>query len=143
MARKERKTKSRGAAGMHRREGEEFLTKNRVKQDVTETESGLQYTIIEEGEGNRPDINSCVVIHQRALLLNGSVLEDTYRVNTPEEVEIREMIDGLQEGLLLMKKGSRYRFWVPSELAWGRKGTSGKIPPYAVLFFDIRLLEIK
>lgn len=82
-----------------------------------------------------------VTIHQRALLLNGTILEDTYRENKADEVAVNELIEGLQEGLCMMSKGSRYKFWVPADLAWGKKGTGNKIPPFAVLQFDIRLID--
>lgn len=143
MARKEHKTKTRGAAGMHKKVGEEFLLKNIKKEGVLATDSGLQYQIVEFGSGAVPDSYSTVIIHQRAQLLHGAILEDTYRVNTPDELPLNELIEGLQEGLQLMKVGSRYKFWVPSDLAWGKKGTSSKIPPFAVLSFDIRLIDIK
>jgi len=143
LAKRESKTKNKGAAGHHRKMGEDFLEQNRQKEGVTETGSGLQYLIVEEGEGARPDDWSTVFIHQRAQLLDGKILEDTYRQNKPDEVALNEMIEGLQEGLQLMTLGSRYKFWVPADLAWGRKGTSNKIPPFAVLAFDIRLVEIR
>lgn len=143
MAKRESKTKNKGAAGHHRKMGEDFLDQNRQKEGVIETDSGLQYLIIDETEGAKPDEYSTVVIHQRAQLLDGKVLEDTYRQNKPDEVALDEMIEGLQEGLRLMSVGSRFKFWVPSDLAWGRKGTSNKIPPFAVLAFDIRLVEIR
>lgn len=142
MGKREQKTKTRGAAGLHKKNGEEFLLKNLKKEGIHQTASGLQYTIIDEGDGIEPYENSTVKIHQRALLLSGAVLEDTYKVNTPDEVKVQDLIDGLKEGILLMKTGSRYKFWVPSELAWGKKGTSNKIPPFAVISFDIRLLEV-
>ena len=141
MGKREQKTKTRGAAGLHKKSGEEFLDKNRKKEGIIELDSGLQYQVVEVGEGEKPETDAIITIHQRALLLNGSVLEDTYKVNTPDEVKLSELIEGLQEGILLMKKGARYKFWVPSELAWGRKGTSNKIPPNAVLVFDIRLID--
>lgn len=143
MGRREKKTKTRGAAGMHRKSGDEFLESNKSKPDVIETASGLQYLIQQDAVDNKPDEYSTVTIHQRALLLNGTVLEDTYRNNTPSKIKLIELIEGLQEGLQLMSIGARYKFWVPSELAWGRKGTSNKIPPNAVLHFDIKLLEIE
>jgi FKBP-type peptidyl-prolyl cis-trans isomerase len=83
-----------------------------------------------------------ILIHQRALLLDGKILEDTYRQNKPDEVKMEELIEGLQEGLQIMGEGSRFKFWVPADLAWGKKGTGNKIPPNAVLSFDIRLVEI-
>ncbi|TDO03821.1 FKBP-type peptidyl-prolyl cis-trans isomerase [Sunxiuqinia elliptica] len=142
MAKREKRGKSKSSAGYNQKTGEDFLKQNVQKEGVVETASGLQYKIVEELEGAKPDEYSTVLIHQRALLLNGSILEDTYRKNEPDEVRVEELIEGLQEGLQLMGKGSRFKFWVPSDLAWGRKGTSNKIPPYAVLSFDIRLVDI-
>jgi FKBP-type peptidyl-prolyl cis-trans isomerase len=142
MGRREKKRKNKGSAGNNRKTGEDFLIQNAQKEDVSETSSGLQYAVLEEGSGETPDLFSTVKIHQRALLLDGKILEDTYRLNRPDEVKVDELIEGLQEGLQMMPAGSRYKFWVPSELGWGRKGTGNKIPPNAVITFDIRLLEI-
>ena len=142
MARREKKNKNKGSAGNNRKAGEDFLLQNMNKPGVKETDSGLQYAIVDEKSGLKPGIFDTIKIHQRALLLDGKILEDTYRQNQPDKVRLDELIEGLQEGLQLMSVGSRYRFWVPSELGWGRKGTGNKIPPNAVLTFDIRLLEI-
>ena len=98
--------------------------------------------IVDEHSGLKPNIFDTVLIHQRALLLDGKILEDTYRQNKPDEVKVDELIEGLQEGLQMMSVGSRFKFWVPADLAWGRKGTGNKIPPNAVLSFDIRLVDI-
>lgn len=143
MAKRERKQKGRGSSGQNRKSGGEFLEQNRKKDGVKVTDSGLQYQVVEVLEGPKPDEWSTVVLHQRCLLLNGTILEDTYRINEPDAVPISELIEGLQEGLQMMSQGSRYKFWVPPELAWGRKGTGNKIPPNAVLAFDIRLLEVR
>ncbi len=142
MGRREQKTKTRGSSGQHKKEGEEFLSNNRRKPNVKVTASGLQYMLVEKGSGAIPDENSTVEMHHRILLLNGSVLADTYKSNTPVIEQFSELIEGVQEGLMLMNEGARYKFWVPSDLAWGRKGTSNKIPPNAVLFFDIRLIKV-
>lgn len=143
MGRRNKSKKSKGSAGNNRKTGEDFLLRNVEKVEVIETETGLQYTVIEKTEGRKPFPEDKVTIHQRALLLDGKILEDTYRQNEPDKVRIPELIEGLQEGLQLMGEGSRYRFWVPPELGWGRKGTGNKIPPNAVLMFDIRLLEVE
>jgi len=142
MGRKEKRKRNKGSAGNNRKQGEDFLWQNAQKQGVTELDSGLQYLIVDEKEGPHPNLENEIIIHQRALLLDGKILEDTYRKNEPDQVKLNELIEGLQEGLQLMAEGSRFKFWVPSELAWGKKGTSNKIPPNAVLSFDIRLLEI-
>ncbi len=143
MANREKRSRSKGSVGNNRVSGEAFLLQNVQKPGVIETESGLQYQIVECVEGPKPDEWSTVEIHQRALLLNGTLLEDTYRLNQTSTVPLNELIEGLQEGLQLMGVGSRYKFWVPAELAWGRKGTGNKIPPNAVLYFDVRLVGIE
>lgn len=142
MARREKKSRNKGSAGNNRKTGEDFLIQNGRKEGVIETGSGLQFTVVEEKQGVKPSLLDTIKIHQRALLLDGKILEDTYRQNKPDEVKIDELIEGLQEGLQMMPMGSRFKFWVPSELAWGRKGTGNKIPPNAVLAFDIRLVKI-
>ncbi|MBT3382698.1 MAG: peptidylprolyl isomerase [Prolixibacteraceae bacterium] len=142
MAKREKKSRSKGSLGNNRKAGEDFLFRNAQKDKVVETETGLQYLIVDGGKGIKPTLFDRVKIHQRALLLDGKILEDTYRENKPDEVKLEELIEGLQEGLQLMAVGNRFKFWIPSELGWGRKGTGNKIPPNAVLTFDIRLLEI-
>ena len=141
MANRNKRTRSRGSAGNNRKSGEEFLLKNRKKEGVIETESGLQYIIIEKGEGSQPDNNSIIIVHQRCQLVNGSTIEDTYKENEPSEVTIEELIEGYQEGVQLMKKGARYKFYIPNELAWGKNGTGSKIPPYSMLIFDVKLID--
>lgn len=142
MAQREKKSRSKGSSGNNRKSGEDFLLQNSKKEGVEETNSGLQYRVVEEKVGAKPGMFDTVKIHQRALLLDGKILEDTYRQNKSDEVKLDELIEGLQEGLQMMSVGSRYKFWVPAELAWGKKGTGSKIPPNAVLSFDIRLVEI-
>ena len=142
MARREKRLRNKGSAGNNRKTGEDFLLLNSKKEGVTETDSGLQFLIVEEKTGAKPGMFDTVKIHQRALLLDGKILIDTYRLNKPDEVRVDELIEGLQEGLQMMTEGSRYKFWIPSELGWGRKGSGNKIPPNAVLFFDIRLINI-
>jgi FKBP-type peptidyl-prolyl cis-trans isomerase len=142
MGRREKKSRSKGSAGNNRKTGEDFLLMNAKKDGIVENQSGLQVQIVEEKTGKKPGMFDIVKIHQRALLLDGKILEDTYRQNKPDEVKVDELIEGLQEGLQMMSVGSRYKFWVPADLAWGKKGTGNKIPPNAVLNFDIRLVEI-
>ncbi len=141
MAKREKRDRNRGSSGNNRKASEDFLEKNRKKEGVFETSSGLQYTIIEKGQGERPFEGCNVIIHQRCTLLNGKVIEDTYKENQTDEVPMNELIEGYREGLMLMKKGSRYKLFIPSELAWGKKGTGNKIPPNALLIFDVRLVD--
>ena len=141
MAQRSKRNKSRGSAGNNRKSGADFLTKNKNKPGIIETESGMQYQVIEEGNGHKPDENARITVHQRCWLVNGHVIEDTYKENEPSEVKVNELIEGYQEGIQLMKKGSRYKFFIPPELAWGKKGTGTKIPPNSVLIFDVRLVD--
>ena len=141
MAKREKRNRSKGSTGNNRKSGEDFLLKNAKKEGVISTDSGLQYKIIEQGEGDHPFEDCNVVIHQRCTLLNGKIIADTYKENEPDEVPLSELIEGYQEGILLMKKGSKFRLFIPPELAWGKKGTSNKIPPNAVLVFDVRLVD--
>jgi len=142
MGRGNVKKRSEGSARQNRKKSEEFLLQNRKKLTILETPSGLQYEIIKDGEGNLPIYNSTVIVHQRALLLGGKILDDTYKKNSPLEFKLDEVIEGYQEGLLMMKTGSRYKLYVPPELGWGKKGSGGKIGPYSVVVFDVTLLEI-
>ncbi len=142
LAKRATKNKSRGSAGNNRKTGEVFLQNNSQKENIVELPSGLQYEIVENTDSKEfPSEISIITIHQRAKLLNGTILEDTYRKNEAEVVKLEELIEGLQEGIPLMPRGSRFKFWVPSDLAWGKNGTGNKIPPESVLFFDIRLID--
>jgi FKBP-type peptidyl-prolyl cis-trans isomerase FkpA len=143
MPKRGHRKKSRGSAGNNRKLSEQFLKSNAQKEDVISTNTGLQYQIIERGQGKCPTINSEAVVHQRCMLLGGKVIEDTYKKNQPETCAVAELIEGYKEGLLLMQKGARYRFFVPPELAWGKTGTSNKIPPNALLIFDVRLIDFR
>jgi FKBP-type peptidyl-prolyl cis-trans isomerase FkpA len=137
------KKRGRGTAGDTRAESEQFLKKNRLKADVIETASGLQYTIVEQGEGVSPTEWSTVVVNQRILFVDGTVIKDTYRTPDNDRFTMEEAIAGLKEGLPLMKEGGRFRFVVPPDLAWGKRGAGNKIGPYAALIFDIRLERVR
>lgn len=142
MGRKRYSNKTRGSAGQNRAESEAFLKKNGSKPDVVVTASGLQYTIQDPGTGKSPDEWSTVEVNQRILLVNGNVLKDTYHGTETDTFTMTEAIDGLKEGLALMKEGGKFRFVVPSDLAWGKRGAGSKIGPYAALIFDIRLEKV-
>lgn len=141
MGRKEGKKMNRGSAGQNKKKSYDFLDKNRKKDGILETASGLQYEIIKESTGPKPDENSIVTVHQRAMLIGGKILDNTYKENKPMEFNLNEVIDGYREGLMMMSSGSRYRFYVPPELGWGKKGSGGRIGPYAVVIFDVALIN--
>ena len=142
MGRKKYKTKTKGSAGQNRAESEAFLKKNGSKPGVITTASGLQYTIKEPGTGKSPDEWSTVEVNQRILLADGTVIKNTYDGTQPDIFTMAEAIDGLKEGLPLMKEGGKFRFVVPADLAWGKRGAGQKIGPYAALIFDIRLEKV-
>ncbi len=136
------KKRGRGGAGQNRAETEAFLEKNRKKPDVMVTASGLQYTIREPGTGRSPDAWSTVEVNQRILLVDGTVIKDTYHGTEPDRFALAEAIDGLKEGLPLMKEGGKFRFVVPPDLAWGKRGAGDRIGPFAALIFDVRLEKV-
>jgi len=142
MGRKNSKKSGRGGAGQNRAETDAFLKKNRQKPDVIETPSGLQYTVREEGTGKSPDEWSTVEVNQRILLVDSTVIKDTYHGVETDTFTIEEAIPGLKEGLSLMKEGGKTRFVVPPDLAWGKRGAGSKIGPNAALIFDIRLEKV-
>jgi len=131
-----------GSSGQNRKKTEDFLSQNRNKPGIYETKSGLQYEIITDTSGPKPDSTDTVKVHQRVMLLGGKILDDTYKDATPIEFKLNETIDGYCEGLQMMSAGSRYRFFIPPELGWGKKGSGGRIGPYALTIFDVALIEI-
>ncbi|MCF7847238.1 MAG: FKBP-type peptidyl-prolyl cis-trans isomerase [Kiritimatiellales bacterium] len=142
MPRKRSNHAQRGSAGQNRAESEAFLKKNGSKPDVITTASGLQYTIKDPGIGKTPDEWSTVEVNQRILLVDGTIIKDTYHGTETDTFTIKEAIDGLKEGLQLMKEGGKFRFVVPPNLAWGKRGAGEKIGPYVALIFDIRLEKV-
>ena len=130
-----------GSSGQNRKTTEDFLEKNRKKPEIKVTETGLQYEVIKEGDGPKPESDGYVKVHQRAMLVGGKILDDTYKNNDPIEFRLKDTIEGYQEGLLMMKTGSRYKFYISPELAWGKRGSGARIGPNAVVIFDVSLLE--
>lgn len=142
MARNKDKKSGKGSAGQNRKQSEDFLVKYQQKSDVTMTDSGLMYRVIEATNERKPTMDDSVEVHQRILLTDGKIIADTYKTNSPEKFSVEEAIDGLTEGLQYMTLGSRYEFVIPPDLAWGKKGNRSSIGPNAVLTIDIRLLNI-
>ena len=143
MARGGNKQKGKGSAGYNRKNSDDYLARNRSKPDVLETDSGLQILIIDEQTGQKPTEDDMILAHQRITLVDGTLVDDTYKRNEPLEFSIKEAIPGYREGLLKMSVGSRYRFFIPPDLAWGKRGAGDKIGPNAVLIIDIRLIDIQ
>jgi len=124
-------------------EGAAFLAANKGKPGVITTGSGLQYMVLRDGTGPRPAMSDRVRVHYAGTLLDGQEFDSSIARNDPAEFRLDQVIPGWTEGLALMPTGSKYRFWIPGELAYGAKGTpGGPIGPNAVLVFEVELLEI-
>ena len=120
---------------------EEFLVRNSRRPEVTVTPSGLQYEVLEETDGEKPEPNSIVRVFYAGAFTDGSIFD--YSVEEEGAyIPLDMVITGWTEGLLLMSEGSRYRFFIPSDLAYGKEGVQSIIPPYATLIFEVELLEI-
>lgn len=123
----------------------EFLDENKTKAGVITTPSGLQYEIIKEAAGPKPTSDNMVAIHYEGTLLDGTVFDSSYNLDEPMEFHVRgigDYVPGWAEGLLLMSPGSKYKFYIPSELAYGAAGY-GPIPPFATLIIETELFEIQ
>ena len=122
--------------------GEAFLAENKMREDVVTTDSGLQYMVLQEGDGPRPQPNDTVRVHYRGMLLDGTVFDSSYERGEPAIFKVDEVIPGWTEALQHMAVGSRYRLFVPSELAYGAQGAGPLIGPNETLIFEIELLGI-
>lgn len=123
-------------------ENEAFLEKNKEKQGVTVTPSGLQYEVIKMGSGNKPDINSTVKVHYVGTLIDGTVFDSSVERGEPAQFPLSGVISGWTEALQLMPVGSKFRIYLPQELGYGGNQAGEKIKPFSTLIFDVELLEI-
>lgn len=122
---------------------EEYMAANGRRGGVVTTPSGLQYQVLEQGNGPRPGPNDIVLVDYNGKLVNGESFDSSAKQGGPAPLPVSGgMIPGWSEGLQLMNKGSKYRFWMPPQLAFGEQGAGGKIPPNAVTIFDVTLHEI-
>lgn len=124
-------------------EGEKFLADNAKRDEVTVTESGLQYEVITTGEGEKPAAESTVSVHYHGTFANGDVFDSSVERGQPAEFPVNGVIAGWTEALQLMTEGSKWKLTIPYDLAYGERGSQGAIPPYATLVFDVELLSIK
>lgn len=119
-----------------------FMETNGKKAGVKTTASGLQYEVIKEGTGAKPTDSSTVSVHYHGTLLDGKVFDSSVDRGTPASFKLNQVIKGWIEGIQLMSVGSKYKFWIPSELAYGENGSGGVIKPGALLVFEVELLSI-
>lgn len=123
-------------------EGEAYLKKNAERPEVTVTESGLQYEVLVSGDGEKPTANSSVRTHYRGTLIDGTEFDSSYSRNEPTEFPVGGVIAGWTEALKLMPVGSKWKLFIPYQLAYGERGAGGAIGPYQALVFEIELLAI-
>ena len=120
-----------------------FLTANKANPGVVETASGLQYQIVKKGDGSvHPSANSTVKVHYHGTLLDGTVFDSSVERNEPISFPLNRVIKGWTEGLQLMVAGDTFKFFIPSDLAYGNAATR-KIKPGSVLIFEVDLLEVQ
>lgn len=123
-------------------EGKKFLEENKAKEGVVTLESGLQYQVITEGNGEKPKGTDSVKCHYHGTLINGTIFDSSVRRGEPAEFPVNGVIKGWIEALQLMPVGSKWKLFVPSDLAYGAQGAGNLIGPHTTLIFEVELLEI-
>ena len=123
-------------------EGETFLKDNALRPEVTVLESGLQYEVLTEGNGEIPTSDKSVRVHYHGELVDGTVFDSSVRRGQPAEFPVTGVIKGWVEALQKMPVGSKWKLYVPHDLAYGERGAGAAIPPFAALVFEVELLDI-
>jgi FKBP-type peptidyl-prolyl cis-trans isomerase FklB len=123
-------------------QNEAYLAENAKREEITVTDSGLQYEVVTQGDGETPTAASTVRVHYHGTLLDGSVFDSSYDRGQPAEFPVNGVIKGWTEALQFMKVGTKLKLHVPAELAYGEQGAGGAIGPHSTLVFDVELLDI-
>ncbi|HYW34277.1 MAG TPA: FKBP-type peptidyl-prolyl cis-trans isomerase [Balneolaceae bacterium] len=140
QARQKMQKKQQKQAKANQKKGQAFLKKNKTKQGVKTTKSGLQYKILKKGSGPSPSKNDTVLVSYKGMHLNGKVFDQNDSVSIP----LSRVFPGWQEGIQLMHEGARYKFWIPGKLAYGQHPRpGGPIAPDETLVFNVKLIKIK
>jgi FKBP-type peptidyl-prolyl cis-trans isomerase FkpA len=126
----------------NRQKEAEFLERNGRRAEIQTTASGLQYEVLAEGAGEKPAAADTVRVNYTGALIDGTVFDSSIERGEPEEIPLEMVISGWTEGIQLMGVGGKYRFYIPSDLAYGKMGAGQIIPPYSTLIFDVELVEI-
>jgi len=123
-------------------EGEAFLAENAKRDEVQLTESGLQYEVLQAGSGETPSATSTVRVHYHGSFIDGQVFDSSVERGEPAEFPVNGVIKGWTEALQLMPAGSKWKLYIPHQLAYGERGAGGAIPPYSALVFEVELLDV-
>ncbi|MEM9017748.1 MAG: FKBP-type peptidyl-prolyl cis-trans isomerase [Verrucomicrobiota bacterium] len=123
--------------------GKKFLAENAGKEGIVETDSGLQYEVLEDGDGDKPSASNTVKVHYHGTLIDGTVFDSSVDRGEPISFPLNGVIPGWTEGVQLMPVGSKFRFFIPYHLAYGERGAGADIKPYSALIFEVELLEIQ
>ncbi|MFK7779023.1 MAG: FKBP-type peptidyl-prolyl cis-trans isomerase [Gimesia sp.] len=140
--RKQQEAKMKQEKAANAAKGKQFLEANAKKEGVKTTKSGLQYKVIKKGTGKTPGLKDSVTTHYRGTLIDGKEFDSSYKRNQPATFPVSGVIKGWTEALQLMKEGDKFQLFIPSELAYGQRGSGQDIGPGAVLVFDIELLKV-
>lgn len=122
--------------------GDAFLAENGKRAGVITTQSGLQYEVIKEGEGEKPSSKDKVEVWYKETLLDGTVFDSSYKRDKPSLLHLNRVIKGWLEGLQLMSVGAKYKFYIPAKLAYGIKGKRKKVAPMEMLIFEVELVNV-
>ena len=126
----------------NQKNGAKFLKKNKTKNGVIELSSGLQYRVIRAGSGASPTVNDAVKVHYTGKHLDGTVFDSSVERKEPAIMSLRSVIKGWAEALQIMRAGDKWELYVPHTLAYGRRGSGGKIGPNELLIFEVELIDI-
>ena len=139
----EKMDERKNSAANNKTKGETFLAENAKKEGVKVTDSGLQYEVIKQGDGAKPKPENTVKVHYKGTTIDGEEFDSSYSRGQPISFPLNGVIKGWTEGVALMQVGSKYRFFIPSELAYGERGAGAKIGPNSTLIFEVELLAIE
>lgn len=123
-------------------QGEQYLAENGKKDGVVTLPSGLQYQVLQEGNGRKPKATDQVKCHYEGMLVDGTLFDSSIQRGEPVTFPLNGVIAGWTEGLQLMQEGAKYRFFIPYHLGYGERGAGASIPPFAALVFDVELIEV-
>ncbi len=129
-------------AAENKRAGEAFLAENGKRPEVVTLPSGLQYEVLTEGQGRKPKATDRVQCHYHGTMIDGQVFDSSVQRGTPAVFGVNQVIPGWVEALQLMAEGSRWKLYIPSELAYGEQGAGGSIPANATLIFEVELIKV-